>query len=82
MRSVVHVDSDVLDRARQLADERGVGVEVVVEQAISELVLREHRTAETAPVDLPTFGGRGVRPGIDLDRNSSVLDVMDQDGPV
>ncbi|MEK6375166.1 MAG: ribbon-helix-helix domain-containing protein [Acidobacteriota bacterium] len=75
MRSVVHVDSDVLTEAQQLADQRGVSVEEIIEQAVSELIKR------SAPRDLPTFRGTGVRPGIDLDRTCELLDVMDGDDP-
>lgn len=35
------------------------------------------RPAETgAPVDLPTFGGGGLQPGVDLDDTASLLDLM------
>ncbi len=36
--------------------------------------------AEAEPVELPTFGGDGLQPGVDLDDSAALLDVMGPGG--
>src|SRR5665647_2994998 len=45
---------------------------------VGALAARAERSAR-APVDLPVFrGGGGVLPGVDLDSNAALLDLMDE----
>ena len=32
------------------------------------------------PVQLPTFSGTGTMPGVDLDSNASLLELMEEEG--
>jgi hypothetical protein len=38
--------------------------------------LRRRPADDAAPADLPTFGGGGLQPGVDLDDTASLLDLM------
>ncbi|MEX0692752.1 MAG: hypothetical protein WD043_13005 [Gemmatimonadales bacterium] len=40
--------------------------------------LTRRSTGGGAVVPLPTFAGRGLQPGVDLDDTASLLDVMDR----
>jgi len=49
----------------------------VIEDALRQsLAQRADPTGSAAP--LPTFAGRGVRPGVDLDDSAGLLDVMER----
>jgi hypothetical protein len=34
-------------------------------------------SASSEPVELPTFGGDGVQPGVDLNDSAALLDLME-----
>jgi hypothetical protein len=50
----------------------------VVEDALRESLHRRHHSARR-PVELPTFGEDGVRPGVDLDDKRGPADLMNDD---
>jgi hypothetical protein len=46
-------------------------------EALESLSRRATGPART-PVPLPTFGGQGLQPGVDLDDTATLLDLMDR----
>lgn len=77
MRTTVNIDDALLQQARQraLASSRPLGD--VVDDAL-RLLLSE-RAATPATVDLPTFGGSGLRPGVDLEDKESLASLLEDD---
>lgn len=76
MRTTVNVHDGLLETAKRRAQERGVTLGDLVEEA-----LRRHLLAADAPMPaappLPVFRGRGgVRPGVDLTTNAGLYDAM------
>ena len=76
MRTTVRLDDQLLAQAKQRAAATGRTLASVIEDALRESLSR--RPAATPPADLPTFGGRGVQPGVDLDDTSALLDLVDE----
>lgn len=78
MRTTLNIDESVLAELKRLAVETHRSLSAVAEDAIREALarVRERRTA--APVELPSFRGKGVKPGVDLDNNAATLDRMDE----
>jgi hypothetical protein len=79
----LRLDDRLLREAKRLAADTGKGLAEVVEELLREALLRR-RAASARPgrVRLPTFGGRGVLPGVDLDDSAGLLERMDGDrGP-
>jgi hypothetical protein len=79
MRTTVRLDDVLLRQAKKLAAETGRSLTAVIEDALRETVNR--RSARNAPPGnfrLPTFKGRGLRPGIDLDNSAELLDLMEE----
>ena len=76
------IDDDLLNEARQLAVRSRRSLGDIVDDAL-RVLLATRREAEAAPdLDLPVFGGSGLRPGVDLedkDGLSALLDQPDQD---
>ena len=78
MRTTLNIDDALLAEARQLAarERRDIG-------AVINDVLREHfarQKAKTPPArkePIVTFRGNGVRPGVNLDCMSELLDILD-----
>lgn len=77
MRTTLNLDEGVLAELKRLAAESQRTVSAVAEDAIRESLARARERRVSGPVELPTFRGRGVKPGVDLDDNVAVLERMD-----
>ena len=77
MRTTVRLDQHLLRAAKELAAQTGRTLTAVIDDALRASLAR-HRSPHRQPrVTLPTFKGKGLRPGVDLDDTAGLLDVMD-----
>ena len=75
MRTTIRLDDELLAEAKALAARTRRTLTRVIEDALRQsLAQRTDAAASSSP--LPTFAGRGVRPGVDLDDSAGLLDVM------
>jgi hypothetical protein len=72
------MDDHLLVEAKKLAAETGRTLTAVIEDALRETLGRRAKNTQADLVRLPTFRGKGLQPGVDLDDNASLLDLMDQ----
>lgn len=77
MRTTVSIRDDLLRRARQLALERSCTLSDLVEESLQRTLAAPATLIPPLPAPLPTFAGRGVQPGVDLDSGASLLEVME-----
>jgi Arc/MetJ family transcription regulator len=77
MRTTVRLDDDLLAKAKRAAIERGTTLTAVIEDALRRALAPGHPERRER-FELLTFRGDGLRPGVDLDDTSSLLDVMDE----
>lgn len=77
MRTTVRLDDDLLRQAKALAARTGRTLTAVIEDGLREALGRHRRRQEQPPVALPTFRGKGLRPGVDLDDTAGLLDILD-----
>ena len=77
MRTTVDLDDALLAEAKLLARRSGKTLSAVVEDALRERLARRNAQPERAPVRLPTVGGNGLLPGVDLDNSAALRDLMD-----
>ena len=79
MRTTIRLDDALFREANQEAVRSGMTLTEFIEEALRE---RLARTADTggprARVRLKTFGGRGLCPGVDLDKSVALNDRMDE----
>jgi hypothetical protein len=76
MRTTIRLDDQLLADAKQLALSTGRTLTQVIEESLREKLARRDRSA--APrVELPTFAGGGLQPGVDLDRSAELWDRID-----
>lgn len=79
MRTTIRLDGALLREARREASRSGMTLTALIEEALRERLARTASATEPrSRVRLPTVGGRGVAPGVDLDDSAALLDVMDQ----
>ena len=76
MRTTIRIDETLYRKAKARAAQTGRTVSEVIEDAVRESMRPGRRDVEVTP--LPTFGGSGVLPGVDLTSNAAVRDVMDE----
>ena len=77
MRTTIRLDDDLLARAKQLAARTGRTLTAVVEDALRAALAQSRPRRGRERIELPTFGSRGTREGVDLDDTASLLDVME-----
>lgn len=80
MRTTVRLDDDLLRQTRALAAQTGRTLTAVIEDALREALARQRDRRTLSRVALPTFKGKGLQPGVDLDDTAGLLDIMDGGG--
>lgn len=80
MRTTISIDDDLYRRAKARAARTGQTVSQIIEDAVRDALRPRRGVAETR--ELPTFGGSGVLPGVDLTDAASMSDVMDGGVPL
>ncbi len=78
MRTTVRLDDDLLTEVKRYAAERRKTFTAVLQQALREMLARRTELRARKPVRLPTFGGRGLQPGVDLNDSASLLELMER----
>jgi len=77
MRTTVRLDENLLKDVKVYAAEHGQTLTAVLERALRELLVRSREHQPQPSRELPTFRGRGLRPGVDLDDSAALLDLME-----
>jgi hypothetical protein len=73
------LDDALLADAKIAAARSGRTLTQVIEDALREALARSTSAkASRTPVVLPTFAGKGLQPGVDLDSTASLLELMDE----
>jgi hypothetical protein len=80
MRTTVRLDDRLLAEAKHHAARTGRSLTQLIEDALREVLARAKPERGQTRTRLPTMGGRGVQPGVDLDNSGALLDLMDRDG--
>jgi hypothetical protein len=77
----VYLDRPDRERLERLATALDATKSDVLRRALAALESRVLRPAARPqkPVSLPTFKGKGLQPGVDLDDAASLLDLMQAD---
>jgi hypothetical protein len=78
MRTTVSIDDELLKQAKTVAASTGRTLSAVVEDALRLSLRRQPAPTARKPMSLPTFPGRGLQPGVDLDNNAALLDLMEE----
>ena len=70
------MDDALLQEAKRLAAREGLTLTAVLENALREMLERRRMLRGNERMPLPTFTGRGLQPGVDLDDTAALLDHM------
>jgi hypothetical protein len=75
-RTTIRLDEHLLRHAKQHAARTGRSLTRFIEDALREVLARSAPASRKAKLDLPTMRGK-LRPGVDLDNNAALLDLME-----
>jgi hypothetical protein len=79
MRTTVRLDPHLLAEAKTFAAANGRTLTALIEDALRESLRRRGAKRAKSVVKLPTFQGKGLQPGVDLDNSAALLDLMEND---
>jgi len=81
MRALLEIDESLLAAAEREAARRGQSLSTFVELALSAFVAPASPTGPTRRerkrIELPTFRGQGLQPGVNLDDSAALLELME-----
>ena len=72
----MRLDDDLLREAKLYAAEHGTTLTAILDQALREILARQEHRPQPERRSLPSFKGRGLQPGVELDNSASLLDLM------
>jgi len=73
------LDDALLTQVKKVAAERGTTLTAVIEDALREVLARREQNKHRPKVRFTTFGGGGLRPGVNLDDSAGLLDLMEEE---
>lgn len=75
--STVQLDDRLFQEVEDLAARSSRTVQAVVEEAVRTALARTPPRTSTRPNHLPTYGGSGLQPGVDINDSAGLLDIME-----
>jgi hypothetical protein len=78
MRTTIRLDEKLLAEAKKVAVDTGRTFTEVVEDALRMALAQRREKKRAKPVKLHTFQGEGLQPGVDLNNNAALADLMDE----
>lgn len=75
MRTTVNIDDDLLRKARGISAQTRQPLGDIIDDAL-RLMFERQVALSPSRVDLPTDGGSGLRPGVDLEDKESLADLL------
>jgi hypothetical protein len=76
VRTTLRLDDDLLEAAREYAQQRGETLTAVFDRALRTYLAASRMEAPERGPPLPVFDGRGLQPGVDLDDAAALQDLM------
>jgi len=81
MRTTISIDDGLLSRLKADSARTGRTLGSLIEDAVRAAYAHQS-TANRDLEPLPTFGGSGLMPGVDITDAASLRDLMDEDEPL
>jgi hypothetical protein len=76
MRTTIRLDDALLRRAKAAAAVSGRSLNDLIVDAVRAALAP--RTSPARVMEVPTYKGRGLQPGVDLDDSAALLDLMNR----
>lgn len=77
VRTTLRLDDELLREAKRYAAKNDMTLTSLMDRALRETLSKARHTGGSEAIELPTFDGRGLQPGIDLDDAATLLELME-----
>jgi hypothetical protein len=77
IRTTLTIDDSLLAEYKRVAADTHRTLSYVIQDALRETLARRREAASRQSVRLPVIGGGGLRPGVDLDDNARLLELLE-----
>ena len=77
MRTTIHIDDHLFVRLKEASARTGRTMTAIIEDALRQSLTSSVKKGRKQ-VRLTVVGGKGLKPGVDLDDTASLLDLMDR----
>ena len=77
IRTTLTIDDSLLAEYKRVAADTHRTLSYVIQDALRETLARRREAAAQQPVRLPVIGGGGLQPGVDLDDNARLLELVE-----
>ena len=82
MRTTLTIDDHLLSEAKAVAARTHRSIGSVFEDALRQMLARADDPRSTAgAVSLPTDGGSGLQPGVDLENTAQIAELLGDEEP-
>lgn len=71
-----------MKEAKIRAAEQGITLTQLIDESLRERLSARPRQQKATPFRLHSYGEGGIQPGVNLDDNRAVRDLMDEDHPL
>jgi hypothetical protein len=78
MKTTIRLEDDLLEQAKVCAAEQGITLNQLIEESLRERLTARPQPQNVTPFRFRSYGKGGVRPGVNLDDNRAVRDLMDE----
>ncbi|MGD0814737.1 MAG: CopG family transcriptional regulator [Verrucomicrobiota bacterium] len=78
MQTTIHLDAALLAQATKLAREKGCDSSHLIEETLRDKITPTLPAAPQPLLRLTTVGGKGLRPGVDLNTSATLLALMEK----
>jgi hypothetical protein len=78
MDATIHIDDQLFIRVQQVAEATGQSVDAVISQALVENLESPHKPYAGEKIHLIRDKGMGLKPGININNNAELLDIMEE----
>lgn len=76
MRTTIRMDDDLLEAAKTAAIGAGQTLTSFIEDSVRRQLAAQQDVETSGPTTLPMVSGDGLLPGVDLDNNATLLELM------
>ena len=82
MRTTLTIDDHLLSEAKAVAARTHSSIGSVFEDALRQMLARsDDPRSTTGSVSLPTDGGSGLQPGVDLENKAQIAELLGDEEP-
>jgi hypothetical protein len=76
MKTTLYLEPVLLKQVKQCAVSDGITFTEFTQNALRLALAHRDQLKTRRPVRIPTFGGQGLLPGVDISHNAAILDAM------